>query len=291
MRYLFHNKSKFLFSWILVIAILAAGCSKSVISSNNLLKISFINVGQADSILVQYDSKNMLIDAGNNDDWQAIENYLKENNVKKIDKLILTHPHEDHIGGAAKIISDFSIGDLYMPKATTNTKTFENVVKAAASKNLQAIAPKPGDKISLDDLNFLVLAPNGSKYDSLNNYSIVLKLTFGERKFLFMGDAEDISEKEILNKNFDVSADLIKLGHHGSNTSSSKEFIDKVSPQYAVISVGINNDYHHPHKKIMDMLKNKNIKVYRTDENKTIQVTSDGKNINFSCKPGSYKGN
>lgn len=287
--------NKVIYSLIIFLIIFITGCSDSVnvanSKSNNLLKISFIDVGQADSILIQFNNKNMLIDAGNNGDWEVIENYLKQNNVKKIDKLVLTHPHEDHIGGAAKIINDFSIGELYMPKVTTTTKTFENTIKAAKNKNLQAIVPNPGDKIFMDGLSFLVLAPNSSKYDSLNNYSIVLKLTYGEKKFLFMGDAEEISENEILNKGYDISADLIKVGHHGSNSSSSNNFISKVSPKYAVISVGKNNDYHHPHKKTMDLLKNKNIKVYRTDENKTIEITCDGKNINFNCNTGSYKGN
>lgn len=293
MKNQFRNNLILVISFLLTITLLFTGCSNSVdVSKNNsLLKISFIDVGQADSILIQYNNKNMLIDAGNNNDADIIESYLKENNVKSIDKMILTHPHEDHIGGASKIINDIPIGELYMPKVIANTKTFENTVKAAKSKNLQAISPKSGDKIFMDDLSFMVLAPNSGRYDSLNNYSIVLKLTFQKKKFIFMGDAEELSEKEILSKNYDVSADVIKIGHHGSNTSSSESFINRVSPKFAIISAGKNNDYHHPHKKVMDMLKNKSIKVYRTDENKTIILTCDGENINFNCPPGSYKGN
>lgn len=288
----FKNKLILVINLLVIIILLFTGCSNNVaVSKNNsLLKISFIDVGQADSILIQYNNKNMLIDAGNNEDSDIIENYLKENNVKNIDKMILTHPHEDHIGGAAKIINDIPVGELYMPKVTTNTKTFENTVKVAKSKNLQAISPKSGDKLIMDNLEFMILAPNSSRYDSLNNYSIVLKLTFQKKKFIFMGDAEELSEKEILSKNYDVSADVIKIGHHGSNTSSSDNFINAISPKFAIISVGKNNDYHHPHKKVMDMLKNKNIKVFRTDENKTIILTCDGENINFNCSPGSYRG-
>lgn len=293
MKNFFQIKYKIIVSVICILSIMITACSsKNVVTKNDeLLNISFIDVGQADSILIQYKDKNILIDAGNNGDSEVIENYLKENNVNKIDKLILTHPHEDHIGSAAKIINDFSIGDLYMPKATANTKTFENTIKAAKNKNLQAMSPKSGEKINIEGLEFNVLAPNNNKYESLNNYSIVLKLTFGNTKFLFMGDAETLSENEILSKNYDVSADVIKIGHHGSNTSTSEKFIEKVNPKYAIISAGKNNDYHHPHKKVMDLLKNKNIKIYRTDENKTIKLTSDGKTIKFFNELGSYNGN
>ncbi|MHC1683790.1 MAG: DNA internalization-related competence protein ComEC/Rec2 [Clostridiaceae bacterium] len=293
MKKFFKVKYKIIVTIICILSIMITACSNKNVATQNdeLLNISFIDVGQADSILIQYKDKNMLIDTGNNGDWEVIESYLKENNVSKIDKLILTHPHEDHIGSAAKIINIFSIGDLYMPKATANTKTFENTVNAAKSKNLQAIAPKVGEKIKMEELEFTVLAPNNSKYDSLNNYSIVLKLSYGNNKFLFTGDAETLSENEILSKNYDVSADVIKIGHHGSNTSSSEKFIEKVNPKYAIISVGKNNDYHHPHKKVMDLLKNKNIKIFRTDENKTIKLTSDGKTIKFFNEFGSYNGN
>lgn len=255
------------------------------------LKIHFIDVGQADSILVQTNGKYMLIDAGNNGDAATIVNYLKKLGIKKLDYLVLTHPHEDHIGAADTVIKSFQIGSVYMPKITTTTKTFADVVSAMKAKGLKATTPIPGSKFTLDKAVFTIIAPNSSKYEDLNNYSIVLRMTFLKNSFVLTGDAESISEVEILKKKYTVKADLLKIGHHGSSSSTSASFLKAVAPKYAVISVGKDNDYKHPHKVTVDKLKASSIKVYRTDENGTIVCTSDGTNITFNCKPGSYKYN
>ncbi|MGH4140345.1 ComEC/Rec2 family competence protein [Clostridium sp.] len=255
---------------------------------NGNLKVHFINVGQADSILIQQGSKFMLIDAGNNGDGKLVVNYLLEQGVKNLDYVIGTHPHEDHIGGLDYIINDFRIGKIYLPKVTSTTKSFGDVVAAIKNKGMKATVPIPGETFNLGSAKCTILAPNSSKYKDLNNYSVVVKLEFGSNSFLFTGDAEDISESEILAKGFDVKADLLKIGHHGSRSSTSDEFLAKVNPKYAVISTEIGNDYGHPHKETMDKLKNKNIPVYRTDELGTIIVTSNGKTISFNTKPGSY---
>jgi competence protein ComEC len=253
------------------------------------LKVHFINVGQADSILIQQDSKYMLIDAGNNGDGKLVKNYLIQEGIKSLDYVIGTHPHEDHIGGLDYIINDFKIGKIYLPKVTSTTKTFQDVVVAMKNKGMKASVPKCGETFNLGSAKCTILAPNGSEYKDLNNYSIVIKLEFGSNSFLFTGDAEDVSEKEILAKGFNVKADLLKVGHHGSRSSTSNEFLSEVDPKYAVISCETGNDYGHPHKTTMDKLKNKNIPVYRTDELGTIIATSNGKNITFNTKPGSYK--
>lgn len=253
------------------------------------LKIHFIDVGQADSILIEQDKKYMLIDAGNNGDGKLVKNYLIKEGIKSLDYVIGTHPHEDHIGGLDYVINDFNIGKIYLPKATSTTKTFQDVVVAIKNKGMKAAVPKPGDTFNLGSAKCTILAPNSNEYKDLNNNSVVIKLEFGSNSFLFTGDAEDISEKEILAKGFNVKADLLKIGHHGSHSSTTEEFLSKVNPKYAVISCEIGNDYGHPHKETVDKLKNKNIPVYRTDELGTIIATSNGKTISFNTKPGSYK--
>ncbi len=298
------KKSIALLLMISLVSILISGCSskqvksestskETVTTSTNVsgeLKVSYINVGQADSILLQQGSQYMLIDAGNNGDADTVTNYLKTQGVKKLDYVIGTHPHEDHIGSMDKIINNFEIGTVYMPKETSTTKTFKDVVTAIKAKNLKATTPVPGSSFNLGQAKCEIFAPNGSDYKDVNNASIVIKVTFGEKKFLFEGDAEDVSEKEMISKGFDLSADVLKVGHHGSSSSSTPEFLDRVKPTYAIISCGIANDYNHPHVETMDKLKKRNIKVFRTDEDGTIVITSDGKTIKSSAKEGSYSG-
>lgn len=260
----------------------------NVINDSGNLKIYFIDVGQADSILIEQNGKFMLIDAGNNDDGDLVVNYLKQKGVTKLDYVIGTHAHEDHIGGMDDVVKNFDEEKILFPKVTATTKTFEDFANAVKSKDKKLYAPKSGETFEFANSSFEVLAPNSQNYDSANNYSIVIKLKYKNKAFLFMGDAEKISEDEILQKGYDVKSDLIKIGHHGSSTSTSDSFIKKVNPNYAVICVGKNNSYNHPKKTVMDRLKKYNIKVYRTDEQGTITVESDGDNISFDKEPASY---
>jgi len=248
---------------------------------NSTLKVHFIDVGQADCILIQAPTgENMLIDAGNNADADTIISYLDDQRVRKIDVLVGTHPHEDHIGSLDTVIDTYDIGKIYMPKVTNSTKTFEDVLAAIQNKGLKITTAVGGTNISFSpDTKVELLAPNSSEYDELNNYSAVIKLTYREISFLFTGDAEDISENEMMAKGYDLKADILKVGHHGSNSSTTEEFLEAVGPTYAVISVGKGNDYGHPHKEVLTRLSEAGIKIYRTDESGTVVFSTDGANI------------
>ncbi|WP_078060457.1 stalk domain-containing protein [Desulfotomaculum copahuensis] len=245
------------------------------------IKVHFLDVGQADSILVQFpNGQNMLVDAGNNDDGPAVVSYLKQQGIKKIDFLIGTHPHEDHIGGMDNVIQSFESGQVFMPRVTTTTKTFEDVLTALKAKGLKIITAKAGVTV-FDQGNLKVnfVAPVGSSYDDLNNWSAVTRIQYGNIPFLLTGDAEAQSEGEMLNSGANLKADVLKVGHHGSSSSTSPAFLKAVAPKYAVISVGAGNDYGHPDKGTLAKLANAGVQVYRTDQDGTMVFTSNGNNI------------
>ncbi|WP_160677919.1 ComEC/Rec2 family competence protein [Clostridium sp. C8-1-8] len=274
---------------ILTLSLTLLGCSNSATtnnrSSNNTASkfvANYIDVGQGDSILIQTNDKTMLIDAGPKENEDKLLTYLKKLNIKKLDYVVTTHPHEDHIGGMTSVIKDYSIGKFYAPKATTTTKTFQNMILALKDKNLKINILKPGmgSDINLgDNTKVEVFSPNSEKYEDLNNYSPIIKISYGKNSFLFTGDAEKLEEKEVLQKNYDLKADVLKVGHHGSSSSTGKDFLSKVAPSIAVISCGKGNDYGHPHKETLKTLEQLKVKVYRTDLSGTIVITSDGNNI------------
>ena len=249
------------------------------------LKVSYIDVGQADSILIQIpNGKNVLIDAGNNGDANTITTYIKKQNVSKLDIVIATHPHEDHIGSMDTVIKTFDIGQVIMPRKDSTTQTYKALITAIQSKGLKITEAKAGLKLDLGpEVNALLVAPNSANYDDVNNYSVVLKLSYGTNTFLFEGDAQGQSENEMVNAGFNLKSDMLKVGHHGSNTSSSTTFLTKVSPKYAIISVGKGNSYGHPANVTIDKLANIGAKVYRTDQSGTIVVESDGTNITINA--------
>ena len=240
------------------------------------ITVSFIDVGQADSILIRTNGHNMLIDAGNNSDGEKLVSYFNNFGITNFDYVIGTHAHEDHIGGMDDIIENFDIDTFYMPDVTTTTKTFEDVLDAIISKNMSINIPKIDDEFYLDSAKIKIIYA-GDKTNDLNDSSIVLKLTYGNNSFLFTGDATSNVEKVILSK--DIKADVLKVGHHGSQYSSTNEFLNVVNPKYGVISAGKNNNYGHPTKENLDKLINNNIKIYRTDQDGTIIFTSDGSDI------------
>lgn len=252
------------------------------IQSGNNIKVYYLDVGQADSILIETNQEFMLIDAGNNNDGKLLVDYFKELGIQNFKYIVGTHPHEDHIGGLDDIINNFQINTIYLPDAITTTTTFMDVLDAIENKNLTYKVPKIDETFQLGKAEFKVIY-TGTDTNDLNNTSIVLKMNFGNTSFLFTGDITSKIEKEILKKDIDV--DVLKVGHHGSKYSSSEQFLDKTNPTYAIISVGKNNNYGHPAETPLENLKKRKIEIYRTDELGTILLTSNGKTIqidNFS---------
>lgn len=244
-----------------------------------------------DSILYRNKDKNMLIDCGTKSKGDLVVNYLKKLGISKIDILIGTHPHDDHMGAMAKIINSFDIGVLYTPDTSKNnitTSWYLEFLEAVEDKKVEWKEPKSGDSIEFGDAEIKILAPNSEEYEELNDYSIVTKITYGEVSILSMGDAEKLSENEILKNKFDLQAQIIKIGHHGSNTSTSEKFLKEVNPKYAVISAKKGNTYNHPNKSVMNLLKKYEVQVYRTDESGTIIMKTNGKEIEFNNSPGDY---
>ncbi|KYH34747.1 ribonuclease BN [Clostridium tepidiprofundi DSM 19306] len=247
---------------------------------NDKLIVHYIDIGEGDCELIQMNNKFMLIDAGSGKYKNRVCNYLKSLGVKKIDYIIATHPHEDHIGGMYKIIDSFDIGTFIAPKVTTSTNTFKKMLVALKKKKLSIKTAKGGMIFQLDNnVKCEIVAPNSKKYEKLNDYSVVLKVTYKNSSFLFTGDAEKTSEKEILSKGYNIRSDVLKVGHHGSNTSSTQSFLKAVNPKIAVISCGKGNEYGHPHKNVLKRLNSIGCKIFRTDLDGTIILISDGKSI------------
>lgn len=248
------------------------------------LRVSFLDVGQGDSIFIELpNEETMLIDAGNPADASSITKYIQDAGYDEIDYVVATHPHGDHIGGMADIIKTFDIGSIYMPKAGNNTASFENLLDVIDEKGYEISTAKAGVNVLNDgNLNIDIIAPVESSYSDLNNYSAVIKLNYGSTSFLFMGDAEKLVENQITAE---VNADVIKVGHHGSEYSSGESFIEAVSPKYAVISVGVGNQYGHPSNETLKTLNSVGSTIYRTDLDGTIAFTSDGSNISIGKSP------
>ncbi len=258
--------------------------SLNTVKPTDIMEVHFIDVGQGDAILVEAGSAAMLIDAGENSKGNIVKKYLEEQQVTKLDYVIGTHPHSDHIGGLDTILNSFEVNKILLPDVTHTTKTFEEVLDAVERRKLTITVPKVGDRYYLGAAVFTILAPNSSSYDELNNYSISMKLTYGDNSFILAGDAEQLSEKEMLQSGLDLSSDVLKLSHHGSSYSSCEEFIQAVSPSYAVISVGKDNDYGHPHSETLQAMQKQRIKLYRTDEQGSVIFTTNGHTISVNTQ-------
>lgn len=258
-------------------------------SASGTLEVYFFDVGQGDSELIRLPGgENILIDAGTSSTEDELVGELRSLGAETLDLVVATHPHADHIGGMAAVIDAFDVRQVVMPRVsesdTPTTKTYENLLQSIADKGLTITPAEPGDELlSSGGAVLTVLAPNGEDYGDLNNYSVVLRLTYGEDSFLFTGDAEEASEEEMLSLDWPLTATVLKCGHHGSETSTSPAFLDAVSPQYAVISCGVDNDYGHPDAVTLEKLEAAGAEVFRTDLQGTILASTDGSGVTMTA--------
>lgn len=246
-------------------------------------EVHYLDVGQADATLVGCDGKYMLIDGGNSEDSSLIYAYLKEHQVEHLDYMICTHAHEDHVGGLAGALNYATVGTVYSPVKSFDTDAFNDFLKYVNKQGKEITIPETGETFQLGEATCQILGLN-SYADDPNNTSIVLKITYGETAFLFSGDAEQSVETGIIDAGYDVRCDVIKVPHHGSDTSLSYRWLNEAMPEYGIISVGENNSYGHPNEDTLSKLRDADVKVFRTDMQGHIICRSDGKILSFELE-------
>lgn len=266
-----------------------AGLSSTPVSSST--SVHFIDVGQGDCTLIISDGKTLLIDAGEKENGSKVCSYLKSQNITRLDYIIATHPHSDHIGGLPDVIGEFEVGAVIAPvipdKLVPTSKSYENFLSAVSAEGCGLTKAKAGDVYSLGGSSFEIIAPLTDDSDDLNNYSVVCLLTYGDNIMLFTGDASKDEENDILDSGKYIDADLLKVGHHGSSSSSVKKFLNAVTPDYCVIMCGVDNSYNHPNEKTVERLEKYTDKINRTDLQGTIVCIPDGKgNYSFTFENG-----
>ena len=254
---------------------------KENVNNNSNLYIYYLDVGQANCTLIKENNRYILIDSGNALDRYKLVPYFKELGITKFDYVIGTHAHEDHIGSMATIIKEFDLDKYYMPSRISDIVSYVKTIEELKNKNMFVSVPKANEEISLDSLKCIFLS-NGEGYEDINDTSLVLKCNYFNNSFIFMGDATSNVERNILNK--DLKSDVLQVSHHGSRDATSANFLRKVNPSYAIISVGKNNEYGLPKEVTLNKLEYLKVEVHRTDEEGTIILKSDGNNISFTSE-------
>ncbi len=256
------------------------GETEPVVIPEGTAIMTFFDVGQGDSSLIQFENYDILIDAGESQYGDDVVDKLNELGVDDIEFLVATHPHSDHIGGISEVLENFSVENFVMPKVVHTTKTYETMIDLVDEKNINVIIPTQGQKlIELDGILLQVISPVVTEDDNLNNYSICLKFDYGNTRSIYTGDAETKIENMILESGIGIDCDIFQVGHHGSVTSNSESFLNMLTPQIAIISCGKNNDYGHPHKEVVDRFEVLGTKIYRTDMLSDIRITTNGNSI------------
>lgn len=271
---------------LLIIALLLSGCSAvqepavhtPPATDTGTLTVSFIDVGQADSILLSAGGEAMLIDAGNNDDGGLVLDYIASLGITELKYAVGTHPDEDHIGGLDTVMASIPVGTLLMPDKYANTKTYRDVISTADECGITLLSPSAGDTLDLGGCVLTILGPMRD-YSGKNDCSIVIKAVFGDTSFLFTGDIETDAEHDLVSMGYDLTCDVLKAPHHGSSTSSSYVFLRSANPKMIVIPCGRDNSYGHPHEEVMSRYSDLGATVYRTDTMGTVVMTSDGTDI------------
>ena len=249
-------------------------------SVNKPVKVHFIDIGQGDSIFIEVQGKNILIDAGEKEHAQTIIDYLRTYDVEKLDLVFLSHPHEDHIGGMGEVLSAFEVGEFYAPDKELVTKSYQRMTDALSDKEKSINHLKGGMKFELGDtIKLDILSPNKESYMNPNNYSPVMRLSIGNNAFLFTGDAEETVETEVIRLGVELSADVLKAPHHGSKTSSTVPFLEKVSPTYIVVTSELGNDHNLPSPEILERYEEMGAKILLTEEMGSIVFGADGKEV------------
>lgn len=265
--------------------------SEALVDTSHLedvLKIHYIDVDQADAILITQGQNAMLIDAGEQQTANELVKYIQKNQISHLQYVVATHPHADHIGAMSTILDTFSVDKLLMSARKHTTNTYQKMLLSANKRKVEKLIPQVGDHFSLGQAVFEIVGPVSKNHesDNINNDSLVIKLTFGNQTFLFAADAEKESEQDMIEANQNLKCDILKVGHHGSQTATSDEFLEKADPSYAIISVGKENHYGLPDETVLKKLNQANIPIYRTDECGTIVVTSDGNMATFETEKG-----
>lgn len=281
---------KILTTIIAIIILVVATVTQPIQNVEGQLVVHMIDVGQADCFLLVKDDYTALVDCGTRSTGKDAVKYINQLGITQIDYVIGTHPHDDHMGGMYDIITNFEVGTVIIPDSRNGDITanwYMKLMNELKTGDYEVHYPTEGEVFNLEEATMKVLAAE-TDVSNTNNYSIVLKVSFGQNDIVMTGDAETEIEEMILKSGVDIDAEILKLGHHGSDTSNSEDFLDAVSPEYGLISAGLGNKYEHPIKEIMERLQKRDIEVYRTDESGSVIITITADDITFSCEPGDY---
>lgn len=258
------------------------GAVNGVSQQDTDFSVYYLDVGQSDCSIVVSGEDVMIIDTGTYTQWDNIQEALHSLNIDTINYLVISHQHDDHMSCAEEIMRVYDVKNIIMPKLSkenlVESETYERLLRSIANYDVNPIVAEHGNKFPLGDATVNIFAPL-KQYSELNNMSIVLKIVYGDTSFLFQGDAESQVEDDLLDSGYNLTADVLKLGHHGSKTSSTEDYIDTVNPKVGIISCGKDNTYGHPRAIITEYLEERDIDYYITASSGDIIATSNGKTI------------